>query len=161
MSKDKDLELRPYRPQDCPEPIELFQNTVRTINARDYSPEQREAWISNPDPWKWNQSFLQHRSIVAWKNHEIAGFADLDEKQNLLDHLFVAADHQKEGIASALSDILESACNGAVIHTEASITARPFFESRGYRVIREQQVLRKGVSLTNYLMEKMTEDHSE
>ena len=36
----------------------------------------------------------------------------------------------------------------------ASITARPFFEKRGYRVIREQQVERKGILLTNYVMEK-------
>lgn len=161
MNKDKDLELRPYQPQDCPKLIELFQNTVRTINARDYSPKQREAWISNADPRKWNQSFLEHQTIVAWKSHEIVGFADLDEKQNLLDHLFVAADHQNEGIASALCDVLESACSETVIHTEASITARPFFESRGYRIIREQQVLRKGVFLTNYLMEKMTGNQSD
>ena len=38
--------------------------------------------------------------------------------------------------------------------THASITARSFFEKQGYRVIREQQVERKGLLLTNFVMEK-------
>lgn len=36
----------------------------------------------------------------------------------------------------------------------ASRTARPFFEQRGYRVLAEQQVERRGVTLTNFRMEK-------
>ena len=40
------------------------------------------------------------------------------------------------------------------ILVHASITARPFFEKRGYRVIKEQKVERQGVLLTNFVMEK-------
>ena len=39
-------------------------------------------------------------------------------------------------------------------YTHASLTARPFFLKKGYKVIKEQRVLRKGVYLTNFLMEK-------
>ena len=42
--------------------------------------------------------------------------------------------------------------------THASITARGFFEKRGYRLIRAQQVERSGERLTNYVMEKPLED---
>lgn len=38
--------------------------------------------------------------------------------------------------------------------THASITAKGFFEKRGYRLIRAQQVERSGERLTNYVMEK-------
>lgn len=38
------------------------------------------------------------------------------------------------------------------IVTHASITTKPFFEKRGYRVIREQQVERQGIFLTNFVM---------
>ena len=38
--------------------------------------------------------------------------------------------------------------------THASVTARPFFERREYAVRKEQQVERKGVLLTNYIMDK-------
>lgn len=36
----------------------------------------------------------------------------------------------------------------------SSITAKPFFEKRGYIVIKEQTVERFGVELRNYVMEK-------
>ena len=49
---------------------------------------------------------------------------------------------------------LENVADTAKITTHASITARPFFLKRGYRVVREQQVERGGILLTNYVMEK-------
>ena len=64
-----------------------------------------------------------------------------------------AGRYQGKGVATALCDRLEQVCAG-VISTHASITAKPFFEKRGYRVIREQQVERQGVALTNFVMEK-------
>ncbi len=39
------------------------------------------------------------------------------------------------------------------IITHASVTAKPFFEKRGYRVVKEQFVERKSVFLKNYIME--------
>ena len=38
--------------------------------------------------------------------------------------------------------------------THASRTAKPFFEKRGWRVVKEQQVERHGVLLTNFVMER-------
>lgn len=38
---------------------------------------------------------------------------------------------------------------------QASLTARPFFEGRGYRVVKAQQVERRGVLLPNFVMEKL------
>lgn len=40
------------------------------------------------------------------------------------------------------------------IITDASITARPFFEKRGYKVIKEQQVELRGQIFTNFKMSK-------
>ena len=37
---------------------------------------------------------------------------------------------------------------------ETGYLDRPFFEKRGYRVVKEQQVERQGILLTNYVMEK-------
>lgn len=68
--------------------------------------------------------------------------------------LFVHQDHQGEGIASAICDELEYSVGGKKITTHSSITARAFFEHRGYSVIQEQTVIRNGISLTNYIMEK-------
>lgn len=40
------------------------------------------------------------------------------------------------------------------IYTEASVTAKPFFERRGYQIIRSQKVERKGITMPNFQMSK-------
>lgn len=100
----------------------------------------------------WDRSLTAHFTLVAEENGVITGFGDMDPT-GYLDRLFVHRDFQGRGIASALCDRLEPSVSGPIT-THASITARPFFEKRGYRVIKEQQVERRGVLLTNFVMEK-------
>ena len=96
---------------------------------------------------------MEHYTIVAINDEIIVGFGDID-KTGYLDRLFVHKDYQKQGIASIMCNELEQSVKGNKITTHASITAKPFFEQRGYKVIREQQVIRNGISLTNYVMTK-------
>ena len=100
-----------------------------------------------------DRSFLAHRTLVAVEGEQIVGFADMDET-GYLDRLYVAADRQGQGIATALCDALEGASSAPLFTTHASLTARPFFEKRGYRVVRAQEVERRGVRLRNFVMEK-------
>nr|WP_330420547.1 GNAT family N-acetyltransferase [Roseburia sp. AM59-24XD] len=65
--------------------------------------------------------------------------------------MFVHKDNQRKGIATAICNQLEQFVEGNIT-THASITARPFFEKRGYKVVMEQQAERRGVFLTNYVM---------
>lgn len=145
--------LRIYQPSDCREIMKLFYNTVHTVNAGDYSSEQINAWA----PWdlderQWDNSLREHYTVVAIENNEIIGFGDID-RTGYLDRLYVHALHQGEGVATAICDLLENCVEGTVT-TQASITARPFFEGRGYRVVRQQTVERKGVQMTNFVMKK-------
>ena len=145
--------LRNYRSSDCGTLAELFYNTVHTVNAADYTPEQLDAWADgNIDLAKWDRSFLAHTTIVAEINGVIAGFGDIDDS-GYLDRLYVHSGYQRMGVASAICGELERSVSAAVIVTHASVTARGFFEKRGYKVWAEQNVMRKGVSLTNYIME--------
>ena len=148
------MQLREYKTSDCEQLAELFYQTVHSVNTRDYTKEQLNVWATGKvDLQEWDKSFMEHKTIVAVESDEIIGFGDMDNTGSL-DRLFVHKDHQREGIASAICDKLECSVNGKRISTHASITARLFFEKRGYFVITEQQVVRSGVSLTNYLMEK-------
>lgn len=145
--------IREYQPSDCKEVAELFYNTVHTVNARDYTKEQLDVWATGRvDLENWNQSFEEHYSIVVLDDKFIIGFGDID-KTAYLDKLFVHKDYQGKGVATAICDRLEEAVQKKVI-THASITARPFFEKRGYKVIKEQQVERQGIVLANFVMEK-------
>lgn len=146
--------IRKYLPSDCEETAELFYQTVHTVNAGDYTKEQLDAWASGRiDPAEWNQSFLEHITVVAVEQGRIVGFGDMDSS-GYLDRLYVHKDFQSQGIASAICDELEQAVDVEEIVTHASITAKGFFERRGYRVVKEQRVVRSGVYLTNYRMVK-------
>ena len=146
--------IREYQPSDCKEITELFYHTVHIVNAKDYTKEQLNVWATGQmDLKKWDQSLQEHYSIVAVENGLIVGFGDIDNT-GYLDRLFVHADHQGKGIATAICNQLEQAVSGRII-THASITAKPFFEKRGYRIVREQQVERQGVVLKNFVMEKI------
>ena len=145
--------IRRYQHSDCKELAELFYNTVHNVNVKDYTQEQLAVWADGKtDLKKWNELLRTHYTIVAVKNEIIVGFGDID-KTGYLDHLFVHADYQGIGIATLICNQLEQAVQGKII-THASITAKPFFEKRGYKVVEKQNVQRQGVFLTNYIMEK-------
>ena len=145
--------IREYRPSDCGALAELFYHTVHTVNARDYTEEQLDAWSPGEvDLSRWDQSFQEHHTLLAVEGETVLGFGDM-APGGYLDRLYVHADYQGRGVASAICEELERPVRGKIV-THASITAKPFFEKRGYRVVREQQVERRGVLLTNYVMEK-------
>ena len=146
--------IRQYEPTDCEDLVKLFYHTVHTINANDYSQEQLNVWTTdNIDLEVWNKSLSEHYTVVAVENNIIIGFGDID-KSGYLDRLFVHRDYQRRGIATAICNELERAVKVDKIITYASITAKPFFEQRGFKVVKEQQVERNGIALTNYVMEK-------
>lgn len=146
--------IREYRAEDARKLAELFCDTVRRVNARDYSAEQVEVWTAGAADWrKWGRSFREHYCVVAVCKGAPVGFGDIDGT-GYLDRLYVHADFQRRGIGSAICDKLEQAVGRTVV-THASVTARPFFETRGYRVVKRQMVERGGILLANYVMEKV------
>lgn len=146
--------IREYLLSDCKCLTELFYQTVHSVNGKDYTNEQLNAWATgNVDMEKWHQSLSRNFSLVAIKDGIIVGFGDID-RSGYLDRLYVHRDYQGQGIATAICDKLEAAFPVEKISTHASITAKPFFLRRGYKVIKEQQVIRLNISLTNYIMEK-------
>lgn len=146
--------LRKYQTDDCGQVTELFYQTVHCVNAKDYTKEQLDAWATGKtDSAEWNNSLLKHDAVVAIENDKIVGFGDIDQS-GYLDRLYVHKDYQRQGIASAICNELERIADVKCITTHASITAKSFFVNRGYRLIREQEVIRQGIPLKNYVMEK-------
>ena len=90
----------------------LFYNTVHNVNAKDYTKEQLNVWATGQvDLEKWNESLQEHFSVVAVDDEIIVGFGDID-KTGYLDRLFVHADYQRKGIATAICNQLEQAVQG-------------------------------------------------
>lgn len=152
--------LRKYKSDDCLKLLKLFYDTVRTVNKKDYNDEQLSVWA--PDNYieekynTWQKSLSENFTVIAEKNGDIVGFGDI-EKNGYLNRLFVHKNYQSRGIASSivkeLENYAEKICIRTII-TEASTTAKPFFEKIGYSLVKEQQVEKKGIFLTNYVMEK-------
>lgn len=151
------MKIRRYKSEDCPEIVELFYNTVHAVNSRDYNPAQLDAWAAKTaDISKWDKSLSANYTIVIEKDNIIIGFGDID-KSGYFDHLFIHKNFQGHGIASLIANEIERYArenNLSIITTEASITAKPFFLKRGYKLIRQQTVERKGQRLINYYMVK-------
>ena len=136
----------------------LFVDTIRATCSDDYSEDQINAWISsieNHDRWK---RLITHQfSIVAETDGIIVGLAALDDPE-YLDFLYIHKDFQRQGIANLLFDELklESLHQGHYkLISDVSITARPFFESKGFEVVKENRKEIRGVELINYRMKEV------
>lgn len=151
------MTLRPYRPDDAPLLLALFRETIRRINARDYSPEQVNAWASDEiDPIAWACRFEGRFVAVAEVGGRVAGFAEL-EQEGHIDRFFVSADHQGMGIGRALMEAIEGEAKRLGLRrlsADVSLTARSFFECNGFVVVAEQVVTLRGVAFQNVRMEQ-------
>ena len=151
------IRIRSLQPEDCLLLLDLFRATIRQVNVRDYSPEQIQVWASaDIDEAEWAARFAGRFVAVAELGGRIAGFAEL-EANGHIDRFYVSADHQRLGVGRALlGAVVEEADRLGVsrLVVEASITARPFFESQGFMVLAPQEVPCRGVSFRNYRMER-------
>ena len=155
-----DFIIRAALQSDAVELKKLFQNTVLAINRRDYSQAEVEDWASCGDDLSNIEDMIKtHYFIVAVNQQsEIVGFSSITP-QGYLHSMFVHNDFQGEGIATILLNEIEqyAITNGIMrITSEVSLTARPFFEKKGYIVEEEQKRKANQLSLTNFWMAKQT-----
>ncbi len=151
------MRIRPYRQADAEAIVTLFYDTVHRVAAADYTPEQLDAWAPKvPDPAAWHGRMAPRHTLVAEEKGEIYGFAELDGN-GYLDMFYCRHDAQRKGIGSRLFGKIQQRARDvglSRIVTDASITARPFFERQGFRLIKQNSIERHGVTLTNFTMEK-------
>lgn len=138
--------------------LTLFEDTVAEVNKHDYSASQLEAWKSSSrDRERWLNKISSQYFLVTEENHVITGFASITP-EGYLDTMFVHKNHQRKGIAGRLVKALILFAREqdiSEIITDASITARPFFEKLGFEVVKKQTVNRKGIAITNFKMKKL------
>lgn len=95
------MKIRAYTSADCPQLAALFYETVHTVNAKDYPPEQLDVWATGQvDLAQWDRSLRAHHSLVAEEDGVTVGFADMDA-DGYLDRLYVHKDYQGRGVAAA------------------------------------------------------------
>lgn len=150
--------IRIAQQSDIVELRDLYKNTVLVVNRRDYSQVEVEDWAScGDDLSKIGKMIETHYFIVAVnQQHQIVGFSSITS-QGYLHSMFVHKDFQGKGIATMLLKEIERYAIAAGIMritSEVSLTARSFFERKGYVVKVEQKHKANQLSLTNFWMAK-------
>ncbi len=148
-------QIKPVKPDDYKEIQQLFVETVTEICSKDYTPEQIEVWVSSvKNTQRWIDIFTQQYVLVAEIGDKIVGIGTL-ENGDYLDLLYVHKNFQRRGIANLLYAELENEArkqNKTSLTADVSKTAKPFFESKGFTIIKEQNNLIQGVEIINYKM---------
>jgi putative acetyltransferase len=157
----RSFKIRHAVEEDVGRITQLFFDTIQNINIKDYSQEEIDDWSSwKSDTGQWLSRIQEQYFVLAEVNSFIVGFSSL-AKDGYLDLLFVHKDYQGQGIASALLTETEHWAreqNNDFIYSDVSITAKGFFEKRGFVVERQQLKKSKQKELVNFRMIKNRQD---
>lgn len=150
------MELRQFQISDARPLWELKYQTIREYCIKDYSLEQVSVWAANTyDEESWTNKMRGIKPFVAVNEGTISGYADL-QPDGYIDHFYCSKNYIGKGVGGHLMNhILTTAKKSGIkrLYSHVSITAKPFFEHFGFKVIKAQQVNVNGIELTNYVME--------
>ena len=167
--------VREYRPADAAATMRAFRRAVVGSASHDYDAVQTRAWAGHAgSPSEWNARRMAAHTWVAVPvedaceggtpaadgaalqaaTGEPVGFIDVDD-DGYIDMLFVDPSYSRRGVATRLlAQVGRFAANHGVIElrVHASITARPFFASHGFRAVETRRPMIGDVAFVNYLM---------
>src|SRR6476469_6060089 len=154
----EEFKILDYEEPMLEEMMQLFYDTVHTVNARHYRKDQLNGWApEKSDKRFWEERLKKAVCKVAFLNNQMVGFTELADGSHV-DTLYVHKDFQRRKVAAKLMQELMQIAekrNYTMLTTEASITAKPFFEAHGFRVTQIKKKLYNGKDFTNYKMKKV------
>lgn len=149
--------LRPYLPQDAPMLADIFRSSIEELTEDDYTPAQQEAWASSADDTEaFAERLGRHLTLIATMNGSPVGFISLDSATDI-GLFYVHPAVAGHGAGRMLYDAIEklSAARGtAHLAVDASDTALPFFEHRGFTAEQRNSVSIGNEWLSNTWMKK-------
>ena len=152
-----EFSLRPFLPADVPMLAEIFRASVEQLTADDYSEAQQEAWASAADDEaEFGARLANALTLLATFDGAPVGFAALADGDRI-DMLYVHPAVAGRGVGNLLCDALEKLAQARGIKrltTDASDTARPFFERRAYTPEQRNTVMLGGEWIANTTLRK-------
>ncbi|KAJ8908574.1 hypothetical protein NDN08_005279 [Rhodosorus marinus] len=151
------VRCRRYKESDKGNVAKLFMNTVRKVNGKDYSEFQCEVWARvGLDTNRMNRRLARSwLALVAERGQKVVGFMSVVGGSHL-DMMYVHHEHQREGIGRILFEhaleCAEKVFPMRPLTVHASITARPFFESLGFQILKERILSVRGVLYKQFVM---------
>ncbi len=150
-----DLKFRQANLNDLEEIQELFVETIKSTCKNEYNKQQIDAWVSSVEnKERWKSILANQYFLIAEINNKMVGYGSL-ENGNYLDFMYVHKDFLRKGIANLIFEKLKAKSlelGFEKLTSDVSKTARPFFETKGFKVIRENKNMMKDVEIINYHM---------
>jgi putative acetyltransferase len=151
------LALRPFLPADTPLLAAIFEASIEQLTADEYDPGQQAAWAATAeDEDAFAQRLSGQLTLVATMDGAPVAFASLRGNDHI-DMLYVHPAVARQGVATSLVDALEKlarARGAAKLTVDASDTAKPFFDKRGYSAQHRNAVAVGNEWLGNVSMQK-------
>ena len=157
MSVDAKANLRPMLPADVPVLAAIFQASIEELADEDYDEAQCSAWASAADDEQaFGARLAASLTLVATIANAPVGFIALEGKDTIA-MLYVYPAAARRGVASLLLNAIEKLAEGRgarKLTTDASDTAKPFFEARGFEARQRQTTAMGDIWFGNTRMTK-------
>lgn len=151
------MRIRKFKVGDEEAISKLHNGTIREINGKDYSQEEIESWSPIRTSYERMRTSLEkNTSYVAVIDNQIAGFGDLNSEGHV-KRLYTHKDFQGKGVGSAILSKLEEEAKKLgfkKITLESTITAKTFYESKGYICLGKKIMESKRVEHEDWEMKK-------
>lgn len=151
------LNFRKATISDLKEMQQLYIETIQWVCKNDYNPDQIDAWTAGVhNTERWIEVIESQFVLLAIIENKMVGFGTLKDG-NYIDFFYIHKDFQRKGIADKILSKLELEAKkqfSKIITSDISITAKPFFEKKGFAAKAEQKNIRLGIELINYKMQK-------
>lgn len=110
------ITIRSYVEPDAAFLAAIYFHTIHKINAKDYSPEQLNAWAPNSslETEGWIRKWQKLPPIVATIDNKIVGFIELEDNGHI-DCFYCHHEYQSCGVGSALMREVEYSPTGSSI----------------------------------------------
>jgi putative acetyltransferase len=139
--------LRPFLASDAPRLAEIFRASVEELTAEDYSEAQCAAWAAAADDeGVFAKRLAGQLTLIGTDAGRAVAFASLKGLDHI-DMLYVDPAFARRKFGTALCDALEKLAGARgteTMNVDASDTALPFFQRRGYSAEHRISVERNG-----------------
>lgn len=157
MEKKK-IEIRAYKSSDTQDLAQIYYDTIHQVNAKDYSKIQLDVWApeSSGKAEYWVKKLEKTNPLVAISDGTIVGFAEF-EPNGHIGCFYCHHEWIRMGVGTALMNAIHEIARkqkNNKIFVEVSITARPFFEKHGFKILEKQTIFINDIGLINFKMEK-------
>lgn len=155
----KSYKIRTLTEKDIIELQQLFIETVLNVNSKDYTKEEVEDWAScGNDTEHFKELLRKNIYIGAFDKQDcMVGFSSMN-REGYLHSMFIHKNWQSKGVASRLLSEVEKIAEQYGVNeivSEVSLTAKSFFENKGYEVVNVQKSRANKLELTNFRMKKV------